>query len=215
MGLGPRTPALIISPGPRAGDNPAGGSIDSTVYEFSSVSAVHRGPPRAQAADRSRCPGVAARRRLRFLSATTTRHPEPPRAHLSLLVNRRFVAVALLTVAPLMIAAADPQGDAVGCTGITGGGHPPEFSSARSAGSVKRAPPPSGGCPSPARSRSPTPRNRRSGWTSCNDPSTRRSPSTTTGTSTGSFGSTRRRRTRRSRSCSCPKVDRRRSTRRS
>ncbi len=37
MGLGPRTPALIISPYTVAGDNPGGGSIDPTVYEFSSV----------------------------------------------------------------------------------------------------------------------------------------------------------------------------------
>ena len=37
MGLGPRTPALIISPYTVAGHNPDGGSIDSTVYEFSSV----------------------------------------------------------------------------------------------------------------------------------------------------------------------------------
>jgi phospholipase C len=37
MGLGPRTPALIISPWTRAGDNPDGGAVDSTVYEFSSV----------------------------------------------------------------------------------------------------------------------------------------------------------------------------------
>ncbi|MEP6757705.1 MAG: alkaline phosphatase family protein [Actinomycetota bacterium] len=37
MGLGPRTPALIISPYTVAGSNPDGGSIDSTVYEFSSV----------------------------------------------------------------------------------------------------------------------------------------------------------------------------------
>ncbi len=37
MGLGPRTPALIISPWTLGGDNPDGGSIDSTVYEFSSV----------------------------------------------------------------------------------------------------------------------------------------------------------------------------------
>jgi phospholipase C len=37
MGLGPRTPALIMSPYSRAGDNPDGGSIDSTTYEFSSV----------------------------------------------------------------------------------------------------------------------------------------------------------------------------------
>ena len=37
MGLGPRTPALIISPWTRQGDNPEGGAIDSTVYEFSSV----------------------------------------------------------------------------------------------------------------------------------------------------------------------------------
>jgi phospholipase C len=37
MGLGPRTPALVISPYTLRGDNPEGGSIDSTVYEFSSV----------------------------------------------------------------------------------------------------------------------------------------------------------------------------------
>jgi phospholipase C len=37
MGLGPRTPALIISPWTVPGDNRDGGSIDSTVYEFSSV----------------------------------------------------------------------------------------------------------------------------------------------------------------------------------
>jgi phospholipase C len=37
MGLGPRTPALIISPYTRRGDNPDGGSVDTTVYEFSSV----------------------------------------------------------------------------------------------------------------------------------------------------------------------------------
>jgi phospholipase C len=37
MGLGPRTPALIMSPYTRAGNDPDGGSIDSTVYEFSSV----------------------------------------------------------------------------------------------------------------------------------------------------------------------------------
>jgi phospholipase C len=37
MGLGHRTPALIISPWTRQGDGRDGGSIDSTVYEFSSV----------------------------------------------------------------------------------------------------------------------------------------------------------------------------------
>ena len=37
MGLGPRTPALIVSPWTRQGDNPDGGAIDSTTYEFSSV----------------------------------------------------------------------------------------------------------------------------------------------------------------------------------
>lgn len=37
MGLGPRTPALIISPYTRTGDNPDGGYVDETVYEFSSV----------------------------------------------------------------------------------------------------------------------------------------------------------------------------------
>jgi phospholipase C len=37
MGLGPRTPALIISPYTRQGSNPEGGFIDHTDYEFSSV----------------------------------------------------------------------------------------------------------------------------------------------------------------------------------
>ncbi|HEY7659215.1 MAG TPA: alkaline phosphatase family protein [Actinomycetota bacterium] len=37
MGLGPRTPALIISPYTVRGDNADGGFIDSTEYEFSSV----------------------------------------------------------------------------------------------------------------------------------------------------------------------------------
>ena len=37
MGLGPRTPALIISPYTRSGDNPDGGEVDHTTYEFSSV----------------------------------------------------------------------------------------------------------------------------------------------------------------------------------
>jgi phospholipase C len=37
MGLGPRTPALIISPYARQGANRLGGSVDHTTYEFSSV----------------------------------------------------------------------------------------------------------------------------------------------------------------------------------
>jgi phospholipase C len=37
MGLGPRTPALIMSPYSKPGSNPDGGSVDSTTYEFSSV----------------------------------------------------------------------------------------------------------------------------------------------------------------------------------
>jgi phospholipase C len=37
MGLGPRTPALIISPYTRQGANPEGGYVDPTTYEFSSV----------------------------------------------------------------------------------------------------------------------------------------------------------------------------------
>jgi phospholipase C len=37
MGLGPRTPALIISPYARSGDNRLGGAVDHTTYEFSSV----------------------------------------------------------------------------------------------------------------------------------------------------------------------------------
>jgi hypothetical protein len=35
--MGPRTPALIISPWTVRGSNPDGGSIDHTTYEFSSV----------------------------------------------------------------------------------------------------------------------------------------------------------------------------------
>jgi len=42
-------------------------------------------------------------------------------------VSRRFVAVALVAVTPLMMAAADPRGDAVRCTGVAGGGHPPDL----------------------------------------------------------------------------------------
>jgi phospholipase C len=37
MGLGPRTPALIISPYTKAGSNPDGGIVDHSTYEFSSV----------------------------------------------------------------------------------------------------------------------------------------------------------------------------------
>jgi phospholipase C len=37
MGLGPRTPALIISPYAQQGVSPLGGSVDHTTYEFSSV----------------------------------------------------------------------------------------------------------------------------------------------------------------------------------
>jgi phospholipase C len=37
MGLGPRTPALIISPYARQGDGRLGGTVDHTTYEFSSV----------------------------------------------------------------------------------------------------------------------------------------------------------------------------------
>jgi len=37
LGMGPRTPALIISPYTRSGDNRLGGYVDSTTYEFSSV----------------------------------------------------------------------------------------------------------------------------------------------------------------------------------
>jgi phospholipase C len=43
MGLGPRTPALIISPYTRQGDNPDGGYVDHTTYEFSSVLAFIEG----------------------------------------------------------------------------------------------------------------------------------------------------------------------------
>ncbi len=42
-------------------------------------------------------------------------------------MSRRFVAVALLAVAPLMVAAADPRDDAVPCKGVAGSGHPPDL----------------------------------------------------------------------------------------
>ena len=37
LGLGPRVPALIISPWTKQGDGPQSGIVDHTVYEFSSV----------------------------------------------------------------------------------------------------------------------------------------------------------------------------------
>jgi phospholipase C len=37
MGYGPRTPALVISPWTTSGDNPDGGAVDHTVYDFTSV----------------------------------------------------------------------------------------------------------------------------------------------------------------------------------
>ena len=37
MGLGPRVPALVLSPWTRRGTNPLGGAIDTQTYEFSSV----------------------------------------------------------------------------------------------------------------------------------------------------------------------------------
>jgi phospholipase C len=43
MGLGPRTPALIISPYTVQGDGPEGGYVDHTTYEFSSVLAFIEG----------------------------------------------------------------------------------------------------------------------------------------------------------------------------
>ncbi|MFM7718773.1 MAG: phospholipase C [Actinomycetota bacterium] len=43
MGLGPRVPALVLSPWTRKGDNPLGGAIDSHTYEFSSVLAFIEG----------------------------------------------------------------------------------------------------------------------------------------------------------------------------
>jgi phospholipase C len=43
MGLGPRTPALIISPYTVHGDSPDGGYVDHTTYEFSSVLAFIEG----------------------------------------------------------------------------------------------------------------------------------------------------------------------------
>jgi phospholipase C len=43
MGLGPRTPALVISPYTVRGDSPEGGFVDHTEYEFSSVLAFIEG----------------------------------------------------------------------------------------------------------------------------------------------------------------------------
>jgi phospholipase C len=59
MGLGPRTPALIISPWTRRGGNRDGGSIDHTTYEFASVLAFIEetfGLPALTARDRNADP---------------------------------------------------------------------------------------------------------------------------------------------------------------
>ncbi len=72
MGLGPRTPALIISPYTTAGSNPDGGSVDSDGVRVLECPEVHRGSARARPADRSGRAGVAARGRVRFLAGTST-----------------------------------------------------------------------------------------------------------------------------------------------
>ncbi|MDP9299813.1 MAG: hypothetical protein M3P43_02800 [Actinomycetota bacterium] len=46
-------------------------------------------------------------------------------------MNRRFIAVALLALAPLALAAADPRGDAVACLETHGAGDPPDLVQAR------------------------------------------------------------------------------------
>ena len=71
MGLGPRTPALIISPFSRAGDSPDGGSVDHTVYEFSSVVRLIEdvfGLPTLTARDAGAVP---------LLGALDLQHPNP------------------------------------------------------------------------------------------------------------------------------------------
>ena len=62
MGLGPRTPALIISPWTRRGDNPDGGVRRPHRLRVLVGAEVHRGPARAEADDRPRRAGESARR---------------------------------------------------------------------------------------------------------------------------------------------------------
>ena len=54
MGLGPRTPALIISPWTRRGDNPDGGADRRQRVRVLVGAEVHRGAARAEADDRPR-----------------------------------------------------------------------------------------------------------------------------------------------------------------
>ena len=73
MGLGPRTPALIISPYTRHGRQPRRRIRGRHRLRVLVRPAVHRGPPRAQAADRPRRAGEPARRSVRFLPAAEPR----------------------------------------------------------------------------------------------------------------------------------------------
>ena len=116
MGLGPRTPALIISPWTKQGDNPDGGSIDSTVYEFSSVLAVHREPARAEADDRPRPAGGPVVRGVRLRSGAPARPADHRAPGLPVLMRRAGSAriAALLAIVPLLVAASDPAGDVTG-----------------------------------------------------------------------------------------------------
>ncbi len=117
MGLGPRTPALIISPWTKAGDNPDGGSIDSTVYEFSSVlrfiENLHGLKPMTD--------GTGRRTRSPERS-TSTQEPRldpliiEPR-DCPCLMSRAGPArrAAVIAIVPLLVAASDPPGDVAGC----------------------------------------------------------------------------------------------------
>ncbi len=75
MGLGPRTPALIISPYTRTGDNPERRLRGRHRLRVLVRPAVHRGPARAQAADRSGRAGEPARRGVRLLPAAEPQAP--------------------------------------------------------------------------------------------------------------------------------------------
>ena len=132
MGLGPRTPALIISPWTKAGDNPEGGSIDSTVYEFSSVlrfiEDLHGLKPMTdrdgQADPLSGAFDFEQEPRLEpLIIEPRTARPDVARRHGA---PRDRDAIVLL-----LVAASDPTGDVAGCGGSSGAGTAPDLVDAR------------------------------------------------------------------------------------
>ena len=125
MGLGPRTPALIISPWTKRGDNPDGGSIDSTVYEFSSVLRFIE-DLQPEADDQPGPAGGSAVGRVRLHAGAASGSVDPPPAGLPELLMRagRAAWPAAPGDRPLARGRLGPQGDVAGCRGGDAAGAP-------------------------------------------------------------------------------------------